>query len=144
MSQYYHAEALDYSTVSLHSPDCIYLPLGLCKETVSGLWKWWKFPSNEPTNHCHWGNPNLHIYQPIIKGWCQSIGDLISYPTDSPAATRLGLCSSLRRLGKRIGLSIFMQDVGCRALHHLRKSYCPVGNLTMISSPEWSCCHHIQ
>ena len=28
--------------------------------------------------------------------WCQPIGGHVSYPTDSPTATRLGLCSSLQ------------------------------------------------
>ena len=45
------------------------------------------------------GNPNLYLDQPIIKGWCQPIGSYVSYHTDSPITTRLGLCSRLRYSG---------------------------------------------
>ena len=51
--------------------------------------------SYEPTIHCNWVNPNLYLEQPITKGWCQPIRSHASYHTDSPTATRMGLCSSL-------------------------------------------------
>ena len=80
---------VDCFTVSLHSPNC--LPLRLCKETVSGLWKFllvmWT------PIHCNWGNP--------MKGWYQPIGGHVSYPTDSPTSTSLGLFSSLPLLADR-------------------------------------------
>ena len=62
---------------------------------------------------CHWGLKNSSHWscEPIMqwgigqsqtiftptnhKAWCQSIGGHVSYPTDSPITTRLGLCSSL-------------------------------------------------
>ena len=37
----------------------------------------------------------LYIYQPITEPAKQPMGDHVSYPTDSPNATRLGLCCSL-------------------------------------------------
>ena len=41
------------------------------------------------------GNRNVYLDQLITKAWCQPIGGHVSYPTDSPFATRLGLFSSL-------------------------------------------------
>ena len=73
---------LDSFTVPLHSPN-----LGLCKRTVTGVWKSWEFPLvtwAHDAIHRVLGYPNLYLDQPITKGWCQS---------------RLGLCSSLRRCG---------------------------------------------
>ena len=68
----------------------------LCKGTVSGPWKMVKFSlSCEVTFYRSWGNSKLYFDQPITKGWCQPIGGDVSYPTDSPTATRLGLCNSL-------------------------------------------------
>ena len=75
----------------------ICLPLGLCKGTVSSLWKiggncqW----SCECSIHCNWGYPNLYSEESITKGWRQPIGSHVSCTTDSPTATRLGLCNSL-------------------------------------------------
>ena len=51
------------------------------------------------------GNPNLCLDQPITKGWCQPIGDHVFYPTDSPIATTLGVCSSLWNSGNQAVLS---------------------------------------
>ena len=51
--------------------------------------------SHKSTIHCDWGNPNLYLDQPITRGWCQPIGIHVSHSTDSPTATRLGLCSRL-------------------------------------------------
>ena len=72
-----------------------------CLRAVQGDFQWplkndGKFHwSHEPTMHCDWGNPNLYLDQPITKWWCQSIRGHVSYPTDSPIVTKLGLCSSL-------------------------------------------------
>ena len=77
-------------TVSLYlhagcARDCLW-PL---KNSGNSLW------SQEPTFHCHWGNPNLYSDQPIVKQWCQPIGGRVSFPTNHPNSTRLGLFSSL-------------------------------------------------
>ena len=66
------------------------LSLGLCKGSVGGLAKQWKFPHALRREH---DNPNLYLEQLIIIGWCQH--GHVTYPTDSPTATRLGLCNSL-------------------------------------------------
>ena len=55
--------------------------------------------SHEPTIHCDWGNLNLYLDWQNTKGWCQPTISHVSYPTDSPTATRLGLCSSLSQAG---------------------------------------------
>ena len=76
----------------------ICLPLGLCKGTVSGLWKTLDIPtSHEPTIHCDWSNSCLYSDQPVAKRWCQWVKGNVSYFTDSPNATRPGLWNSLDR-----------------------------------------------
>ena len=87
---------LDSLTVSLHSLNGRHLP---AVKAVQGDCQWENVGnshrSHEPTIHCDWGNPNLYLDQPITIGWCQPVGGHVSYLTDSPDATRLGLCSSL-------------------------------------------------
>ena len=53
------------------------------------------YGSCEPTTLCNRDNPNLLSNQPITKGQCQPITADVSYHSDSPTATRLGLCISL-------------------------------------------------
>ena len=50
--------------------------------------------SRESTIHFNRGSSKLYLDQPFSDGWSQSIIRHVSYPTDSPTATRLGLCSS--------------------------------------------------
>ena len=45
--------------------------------------------------YCDWGNPNLYLDEPMTKMCYRSTRCLASYPTDSPNATRPGLCRSL-------------------------------------------------
>ena len=54
----------------------ICLPLGLCKETVNGLWKTVEISTGHMGSQCiaTWGNPNLYLDWPITKVWCHSIG----------------------------------------------------------------------
>ena len=75
----------------------ICLPLGLCKGTVTEVWNTVGIPIGHVRSECSGAlsNPNLYLNQLITKEWCQPIGSHVSYPTDSPIATRLGLCSSL-------------------------------------------------
>ena len=68
-----------------------------CKGTVSCPWKTVENSTGDVSPKCtatH-DNPNIYFDQPIIKGWCQPVEGHVSNPTDSPPATRLGLCSSL-------------------------------------------------
>ena len=78
-----------------HSPFALALMAGPCKGIVSGIWKnGGNSPQScEPTCYL-----NLILDQPIIKGQCHPIGGHAPHPTDSPTATRLGLCSSLWEL----------------------------------------------
>ena len=88
---------LDSFTVPLHSPNGRHLP------AVRAVQR-----------DCHWGmknGGNSHwSYEPIMQwdtrqsqcmfrliteAWCQPVRGHVLYPTDSPIATRLGLCSSL-------------------------------------------------
>ena len=70
----------------------ICLSLGLCKGTISGIWKMVEIPIGYVSPQCNgtWCNPSLYLDQPITNGWCQ-VANLIT----SPVATRLGLCSCL-------------------------------------------------
>ena len=88
---------LDSFTVPLHSPNGRHLP---AVRTVQRDCHWGL--KNDGNSHwscesiMQWGNnPNLYLNQPITKAWCQPTGSHVSYPTDSPIATRLILCSSL-------------------------------------------------
>ena len=56
-----------------------------------------EIPTGHVSPHCIGtrDNPNLYLDQPITKAWCQTFGGHISYPTGSPATSRLGVCSSL-------------------------------------------------
>ena len=73
---------LDAFTVSLHSPNGRHLP---AVRAMQGDCQWFIKTMEIPNGHT---NPQ--------KGRCQSIGSHVSSLTDSrPAATRLGLCSSL-------------------------------------------------
>ena len=46
----------------------ICLPLGVCQETVNCIWKMVEILTGYmSTIHCHWGNPNLYLDQPITK-----------------------------------------------------------------------------
>ena len=67
------------------------------KGTVTGFRKTVGIPTGHVSPYCNGalGNPKLYLDQPVTKGWCQAIGGHVSYPTDSPTATWLGLCSSL-------------------------------------------------
>ena len=50
----------------------ICLPLGLCKGTVSGVWKKVEIPTGQVSPKCNGtrGNPNLYLDQPITKKQC--------------------------------------------------------------------------
>ena len=78
---------LFHSLLAQPKRQAICLPFGLCKGNVNGFWKTTAIPSSHVSPECTAtrGNPNLYADQPIIN--------IIS--TDSPTATRLGLCSSL-------------------------------------------------
>ena len=99
----WHCNLVGLYTWTLSQSPCtaltagICLPLGLCKGTVSGIWKTVEISIVHMNPQCNgtWGNPNLSLDQPITKAWCQPIRGHVSYPTDSPVATRLGLCNSL-------------------------------------------------
>ena len=93
---YSHTD-LDFFTVPLHSPNGRQLLLGHCKGTVAGVWKTVGIPTGHMCPYCNraLGNPNLYLDQPITKSRCQPIGGHVSYPTDSPIVSRLGLFSSL-------------------------------------------------
>ena len=95
-----------------------------------------KFP------HALWhehGNPNLYLEQLIILGWCQQ-GHL-TYPTDRPTATRLGLCSSLTTCYIPHWLPYYHQ---ARAVWQSdNMSHTP---LTALLPPGWGCvtvCQHV-
>ena len=67
-----HWAVLDSFTISSHNLNGRYLPAILA---VQGPLKN-SGNSNqprEPTMHCHWGNPQLHLDKPITKGWWQTI-----------------------------------------------------------------------
>ena len=73
----------------------IRLPLGLCKGTVSGVWKTVEISIITQ-------NPVESMFLPVCLQIIQSesrqhqpMGGHVSYPTDSPTATKLRLCSSL-------------------------------------------------
>ena len=79
-----------------------------CTTLVAGIWlsvrpdcQWRLKPVDIFTNRVNSQciatrcNPHLSLDQPIIKGWCQSIGGHVLYPTDSATANGLGPCSSL-------------------------------------------------
>ena len=107
---------LDVFTVPLHSPNSRHLPAVRVVQ-----WDWQRGLKN--LENSHWsGEPIMQrstrqfqsIDQPIINGWCQSIGSHVSYPTVSSIATRLGLCSSLT-IGMAVVFSILNQTKnGCR------------------------------
>ena len=91
--------SIDSFTVPLHSPNGRLLPAvrAVQRDCHWGLNNSWNSHwSREPIMQWELGNPNLSLYQPITKGWCQPIGGHVTYPTDRPIAIRLGLCSSLR------------------------------------------------
>ena len=91
---------------SLSQSPCTALTAGInlpVVRAVQGNCHWgpkkrWEFPL-VTWEHNALGNPNLYLDQPITKAWCQPVGGRVSYPTDSPIATRLGLYSSLIRVG---------------------------------------------
>ena len=86
-------EAMDSFKVSLHNAtdrQIAWVRLGGLGKNGGN-----SYLSHEPTIHCDWGNPSLYLNQPIWEGWCQIIRSHVLYNTDSPTATRLGLCSSL-------------------------------------------------
>ena len=56
----------DYFTVPLHSTNGC-LPLGLCKETVSGIWKMVGFLSESPLYIVWEEFPNLYLDPPITE-----------------------------------------------------------------------------
>ena len=94
--------AIDSFTVSLHSPNGRHLP---AIRAMQGDCQWpWKMVEI-PTGHVSpefiatEAFPNLYLDYPTTKGQHQPIGSHVPYPTDSPTATRLGLCSSLVSVG---------------------------------------------
>ena len=84
-------------TVSLHSPKGRHLP---AVRAVHGDYQWLlkniEIPTITRVRRRHdWSIPKQYSGQLIIKYWCQQIGDLASYLTDSPTAGSPGLCCSL-------------------------------------------------
>ena len=71
----------------------ICLPLGLCKGTVSCLRKMVGIPTAHMSPQ--YIATEVYLDQPITKGWCQPTRGQVTYPTDSPTASRLRLCNSL-------------------------------------------------
>ena len=88
---------IDSFTVSMHSRNGRQLPVvRAVQETVSGFWNRTIF---QPIT---WAQRTLRLRhsQPMFrpanhKLCCQTLRRHISYPVDSPTATRLELCSSL-------------------------------------------------
>ena len=78
----------DSFTVPLHSPNGRLMP---AIRAVQGDCQWPM--KNAGNSHLLW-NSNQYLDQPITKG-CHPTGSRVSYPTDSPKATRLGLSNSL-------------------------------------------------
>ena len=80
-----------------HCPLYTVLTTGVRILHVTGVWKTVGIPTGHVSPQCNGalGNTNLYLDQPIAKAWRQPIAGHVSYPTDSPTASRLGLCSSL-------------------------------------------------
>ena len=72
----------------------IYLSLGL----YQSVWETVEIPTGHVHPQCNWarGNRNLYSDHAITKGSCHPTGGHVSYPTDSPIATRLGLYISIQ------------------------------------------------
>ena len=85
---------IDAFTVSLHSPNGRQMPaIRAVQGDCQWPWKWWKFPL------VIWAQGSLqrrHLptYIKTIQPQRGSTSH-VPYPTDSPTATRLGLCISL-------------------------------------------------
>ena len=94
----YNYFLLDYLTVHLHSPNRRHLP---AIRVVQRYCHWG--PQNGRNSHwscepiMQWGiRQSEPVFRPTNqKGWLQPIGGRVLYPTDSPTATRLRLCSCL-------------------------------------------------
>ena len=75
--------ALDYFTVSLHSPNDRHLPAA---GAVQGDRQWpLKSVGNchrtcKPTSHCYWCNPKLNLDQPVIPAHWRSYLSLQEFP----------------------------------------------------------------
>ena len=86
---------IDCFTISLHSPKA-------ADRAVKGDCLWPlknhgnSHQSHERKTHYNTDNPNLHVDQPITKGWCQQRSCDVSYHIVSPNAARLRLWSSLQ------------------------------------------------
>ena len=104
-------------------------PPGLRKGTVAMVWMVWK---NGGYFHwscgliMQWGTRQTQsIFRPTNhKAWYRPIEGQISYTTDSPIATRLGLCSSLCWPGPRFNIKMLS--------YQYRKSHC--GDKTVVRS----------
>ena len=89
---------LDSFTVPLHSANDRHSPAvrTVQRDCHWGLTKRWEFPLVTCDHIAMGTRQSQSIFRPpITKGWCQPIWGHVSYPTDNPIATRLGLCSSL-------------------------------------------------
>ena len=121
---------LEYFAVSLHSPNGRYLP---AMEAVQGdCQRPYKNGGNshqscEPIILCElWMRQSQCIFRPTNhKGWYKPIGGQISYPTDSPNATRLGLCSSLWTYQEGTGSTINTITDIQRAAQKISVPLCP-------------------
>ena len=91
----------------------ICLPLGLGKETVSDLWKTVKTSTGQlsPQSPATEAIPKLHLDQTITKGRWQHV----SYPTDSPTASKLRLCSSLIPERTAIMMGVWVGQDFCKS-----------------------------
>ena len=85
---------------------------------------------------CEWGNPSQYLDQPIAKGWCQPIRGRVSRPTDSPTATRLGLCSSLNRSNGAGRSSRLREPTGCRDNIVINSKLCGLGTWLVSSCDD--------
>ena len=73
-----------------------------------------------------WPRQSQCIFRPTNhKGWYKPIGGQISYPTDSPNATRLGLCSSLWTYQEGTGSTINTITDIQRAAQKISVPLCP-------------------
>ena len=96
----YTSDEVDSLTVSLHNPIAAgNLP---AVRAAHGNSQWplikdLKFPPVTRANNPLRQRQAQPIFRPTNHTeWCQPIVGHVPYPTDSPTATRLGLCSSLR------------------------------------------------
>ena len=87
---------MNCSTVSLKSTNGrhLHLPLWLCEKTLCGLWKWLEFSSITWT-HTAFQMSFTSIYIHTSQSYSPGHQSHVSYATDSPTATTLGLFSSL-------------------------------------------------